>query len=156
MQTGQGTKNLNQGVMECAARRGVSTSGANSTGAQQTITGSISKYTAEAHRALIALRCAVNKRPFHSVADPLYIEEVKLLRPDVQVPSPRTVSRDINTIYYEASKNVKIYFSVRFIVKTALLWLIIVAGTCRLNSPCHRRVVSTFCLLVPWDCRCLV
>lgn len=63
MQTGQGTKNLKQGLIECAARRGVSTSGANSTGAQQTLTRSVSKYTAEAHRALIALRCAVNKRP---------------------------------------------------------------------------------------------
>lgn len=30
MQTGQGTKNLKQGLIECAARRGVSTSGANS------------------------------------------------------------------------------------------------------------------------------
>ncbi|KAG1719043.1 uncharacterized protein EDB91DRAFT_1065957 [Suillus paluster] len=156
MQTGQGMKNLNQGVAECAARRGVSMSGANSTGMQQTITGSVSKYTAEAHHALIALRCVVNKCLFHSVANPLYIEEVKLLRPDVQVPSPRTVSCDINTIYCEASKNDKIYFSVRFIAKTVLLRLIIVAGTCRLNSPCHRRVVSTFCLLVPWDCRCLV
>ncbi|KIK33756.1 hypothetical protein CY34DRAFT_68839, partial [Suillus luteus UH-Slu-Lm8-n1] len=67
-------------------------------------------YTAEAHHALIALHCAVNKCPFHSVADPLYIEEIKLLCPDVQVSSPYTVSCDINTIYCEASKNVKIYF----------------------------------------------
>ncbi|KAG2360528.1 hypothetical protein BDR07DRAFT_1289484 [Suillus spraguei] len=121
MQTGQGTKNLNQGVTECAARRGVSSSGANSTGTQQTLTGSVSKYTAEAHRALIALRCAVNKHLFHAVADSLYIEEIKLLCPNVHLPCPCTVSHDINTIYCEASKNVKVYFSVRFIAYIALL-----------------------------------
>jgi len=71
MQTGQGTKNLNQGVIKYAARRGVSTSEANSTGVQQTMTGTVLKYTAEAHRAFIASRCAINKRPFRSVADPL-------------------------------------------------------------------------------------
>ncbi|KAG1852674.1 hypothetical protein F4604DRAFT_1515386, partial [Suillus subluteus] len=109
-QTAQGTKILNRGIKECIERRGVSLSGPDATGAQQTITQSVSKYTPQAHRALIAMRCAVNKRPFHSVADQLYIEEVKLLRPDVKAPSPRTVSRDINTIYCEASKNVKIYF----------------------------------------------
>ncbi|KAG1761696.1 hypothetical protein EDD22DRAFT_779430 [Suillus occidentalis] len=113
MQTGQGTKNLNRGIKECVQRRGVSTEGPNAKGAQQTLSGSISKYTPEAHRALIAMRCAVNKRPFRSVADPLYIEEVRLLRPDVIVPSPRTVSRDINEIYLQGSKNVKEYFSVR-------------------------------------------
>lgn len=86
MQTSQGTKNLNRGIKECVQRRGVSTEGPNAKGAQQTLSGSISKYTPEAHRALIAMRCAVNKRPFRSVADPLYIEEVRLLRPDVIVP----------------------------------------------------------------------
>ncbi|KAG1863098.1 hypothetical protein F4604DRAFT_1587261, partial [Suillus subluteus] len=81
-------------------------------GAQQTLSGSISKYTPEANRALIVMHCAVNRCPFRSVADPLYIEEVELLRPEVIVPSPRTVSRDINEIYREGSKNVKEYFSV--------------------------------------------
>ncbi|KAG1737739.1 hypothetical protein EDB19DRAFT_1636670 [Suillus lakei] len=120
MQTGQGTNNLVTGIKDCAVRRGVS-SGSDATRAQQTITGSVSKYTVEAHRALIAMRCAVNKRPFHSVADPLYIEEVKLLRPDVKVPSPRTVSCNINTIYTEASQNVKTYFEVRFFAKMQLI-----------------------------------
>lgn len=60
MQTGQGTKNLNRGITECIQRRGVSTEGPNAKGAQQTLSGSISKYTPEAHRALIAMRCAVN------------------------------------------------------------------------------------------------
>ncbi|KAG1847937.1 hypothetical protein C8R48DRAFT_615160 [Suillus tomentosus] len=103
MQTAQGTKNLNRGITECIQRRGVSTEGPNAKGAQQTLSGSISKYTPEAHCALIAMRCAVNRRPFRSVADPLYIEEVRLLRPDVIVPSPRTVSRDINEDFLRVS-----------------------------------------------------
>ncbi|KAG2121285.1 hypothetical protein DEU56DRAFT_746765 [Suillus clintonianus] len=71
MQTGQGMNNLVTGMKDCAVRCGVS-SGSDATGTQQTITGSVLKYTAEAHRALIAMRCAVNKHPFQSVADPLY------------------------------------------------------------------------------------
>ncbi|KAG2363133.1 hypothetical protein BDR07DRAFT_953647 [Suillus spraguei] len=55
MQTAQGTKNLNRGIKECIERRGVSSSGPDATGAQQTITQSVSKYTPEAHRALIAM-----------------------------------------------------------------------------------------------------
>ncbi|KAG0695807.1 hypothetical protein DFH29DRAFT_813803 [Suillus ampliporus] len=156
MQTGQGTKNLNQGIKDCAGWHGVSSTGSAATGAQQTLTGSVSKYMVEAHRALIALCCAVNKRPFHSVADPLYLEEVKLLRPDVKVPSPHTVSCNINTIYSEASKNVKFYFSVRRIAKTWLSPLIHVTETCWCNPPCHQRMVSTFCLLIPGHCHCLV
>ncbi|KAG2157688.1 uncharacterized protein EDB93DRAFT_1078295, partial [Suillus bovinus] len=57
----------------------------------------ISKYTPEAHRSHIVMRYAVNKCPFKS--DPLYIEEVKLLHPDVIVPSPCTVLRDTNDIF---------------------------------------------------------
>ncbi|KAG1737253.1 hypothetical protein EDB19DRAFT_1637227 [Suillus lakei] len=120
MQTGQGTNNLVTGIKDYAVWCGVS-SGSDATRAQQTITGSVLKYTAEAHHALIAMRCAVNKHPFHSVADPLYIEEVKLLHPDVKVPSPHTVSHDINTIYTEASQNVKTYFEVRFFAKMQLI-----------------------------------
>ncbi|KAG1846970.1 hypothetical protein C8R48DRAFT_677758 [Suillus tomentosus] len=32
------------------------------------------------------------ERPFHSVADPLYIEEVKISHPNVHVPSPRRIT----------------------------------------------------------------
>ncbi|KAG1771677.1 hypothetical protein EV702DRAFT_1136563 [Suillus placidus] len=67
MQTAQGTKNLNRGVKECIQRRGISTQGPDATGAQQTLSSSVSKYTPQAHRALIAMRCAVNKRPFNFV-----------------------------------------------------------------------------------------
>ncbi|KAG2047112.1 hypothetical protein BDR06DRAFT_898040 [Suillus hirtellus] len=112
MQTGQGTKNLNWGITECIQCHGVSTEGLNVKGTQQILSSSISKYTPEAHRALIAMHCAVNRCPFRSVTDPLYIKEVRLLHPDVIVPSPCTVSRNINEIYCEGSKNVKEYFSV--------------------------------------------
>ncbi|KAG2053101.1 hypothetical protein BDR06DRAFT_1055145 [Suillus hirtellus] len=110
MQTRQGTKNLNWGITECIQCRGVSTEGLNAKGAQQTLSNSITKYTPEAHCALIVMHCAVNRCPFRSVADPLYIEEVRLLCPDMIVPSPCTVSCDINEIYHEGSMNVKEYF----------------------------------------------
>ncbi|KAG1849506.1 hypothetical protein F4604DRAFT_1593326 [Suillus subluteus] len=62
MQTGQGTKNLNWGSEECVQRRGVSTQVPNAKSIQQTLSSSISKYKPEAHRAIIAMRCAVNKK----------------------------------------------------------------------------------------------
>ncbi|KAG1854523.1 hypothetical protein F4604DRAFT_1802645 [Suillus subluteus] len=43
-------------IKECIERRGVSLSGPDATGAQQTITQSVSKYIPQAHRALIAMR----------------------------------------------------------------------------------------------------
>ncbi|KAG1719768.1 uncharacterized protein EDB91DRAFT_1065342 [Suillus paluster] len=113
MQNGQGTKNLQRGVDECETRRGVQAGTLDSVGAQQTLENSVSSYTQAAHRALIALRCAVSKRPFNFVTDPHYIAEVQLLRPGVIIPNPRTVARDVSAIYLEGSKQVKVYFSVR-------------------------------------------
>ena len=85
-----------------------------SAGAQQTLEKSVSQYTKARHRALIALRCAVDKRPFESVSDALYIEEVDLLRPGTTLPHPTTVSRDVHALYSEGSKSVKEYFAVRY------------------------------------------
>ncbi|KAJ6624792.1 hypothetical protein B0H10DRAFT_1668944, partial [Mycena sp. CBHHK59/15] len=59
------------------------------------------------YRALVALRCASSHRPFNAVQDPYYLEEVELLRPGTKVPSPRTVSHDIHTLYLAGSKMVK-------------------------------------------------
>ncbi|KAG1790352.1 uncharacterized protein HD556DRAFT_1214862, partial [Suillus plorans] len=61
--------------------------------------GSVSKYTPEAHPALVAMRCVINKRPFKFAADLLHIEAVKLLRPGVIALSPHTVSCDIDETY---------------------------------------------------------
>jgi len=69
-------------------------------------------YSPAAHRALIALRCAVSKRPFNSVSDPFYAQEVHMLRPGTKLPSPSTVSRDVAAMYENGSEIVKQYFSV--------------------------------------------
>ncbi|KDQ20120.1 hypothetical protein BOTBODRAFT_102100, partial [Botryobasidium botryosum FD-172 SS1] len=70
------------------------------------------QYTPAMHRAVIALRCAMSKRPFNIVNDPYYKMEVELLRPGTIVPHPSTVSRDICAIYSEAAKHVREYFEV--------------------------------------------
>ncbi|KAG2046663.1 hypothetical protein BDR06DRAFT_830275, partial [Suillus hirtellus] len=63
-------------------------------GAHQTLSGSVSNYTPEAHLALVAMRYVINKRPFKFAAGLLHIEAVKLLRPGVIALSTRMVSRD--------------------------------------------------------------
>ena len=113
MKTGDGTKNLARTIVDCNARRGVAPGDLSSIGAQQTIEKSISEYTPAKHRALIAMRCCVSKRPFNMVRDPHYIEEIHLLRPGTNIPSPATVSRDVNRVYTLGSKQVKEYFLVR-------------------------------------------
>jgi hypothetical protein len=56
--------------------------------------------------------CAANRRPFNSVKDPFYLQEVELLRPGTAVPSPSTVSRDIQAIYLAGAIAIKEYFEV--------------------------------------------
>ncbi|KAF5315255.1 hypothetical protein D9619_006958 [Psilocybe cf. subviscida] len=68
------------------------------------------QYTYATHRALIALRCAKNFRPFNMVTDSDYILEVLLLRPGTKIPDPSTVSRDIKHIYEQMALHVKNYF----------------------------------------------
>jgi hypothetical protein len=75
---------------------------------------SLLMYTPARHRAMIAIRCAVSRRPFNTVSDPFYLQEIELLRPGTQVPTPSTVSRDIQNIYQAGSDVVKEYFSVCF------------------------------------------
>ncbi|KAJ7060828.1 hypothetical protein C8F01DRAFT_988426 [Mycena amicta] len=110
MKSSQGTGNLGKGQKECDRRRGVK--GDTNKGAQQDLFGSLSRYTPARHRAIVALRCASSHRPFNTVADPYYLEEVELLRPGTTVPAPITVSRDVQTLYREGAKNVKEYFKV--------------------------------------------
>ncbi|KAG1815862.1 hypothetical protein EV424DRAFT_1325158 [Suillus variegatus] len=112
MQNGQGTKNLQHGATECEKRRGVEAGSLDAVHAQQTIENSVSSYTQAAHHALIALRCAVSKRPFNSVTDPHYLAEVQLLWPGIIIPNPCTVACDVSVIYLEGLKHVKVYFSV--------------------------------------------
>jgi hypothetical protein len=105
MSTGHGTKNIQDGVKACNKRAGTvtDTTAVKSTGRP---------YSPAAHRALIAMRCAKNHRPFNSVLDEDYQAEVEMLRPGTVLPSPQTVSRDIKAMYAEMSKNVRNYFMV--------------------------------------------
>jgi len=103
MGTKDGTGNLHKAVGKCSQK-------------PQPVTAphptDNTAYSPAAHRALIALRCAVSKRPFNSVSDPLYAQEVQMLRPGTKLPSPSTVSRDIAAMYEGGSNIVKRYFSV--------------------------------------------
>ncbi|KAJ7723015.1 hypothetical protein DFH07DRAFT_722484, partial [Mycena maculata] len=84
------TGNLGKANAKCDKRRGVE--GDTNKDAQQDLHRSISKYTPAHHHALIALHCASSHRPFNTIRDPFYLEEIKLLRPGTSVPSPATVS----------------------------------------------------------------
>jgi len=107
--TSEGTANLKLGAEKCDERNGV-------VGAASALdTGSIAPtYSVAAHRALIALRCAKNHRPFNSILDEDYQTEVQMLRPGTVLPHPITVSRDIRVIYVETAKKVRDYFKVDF------------------------------------------
>ena len=112
MSTGHGTQNLKRGIEQCQKRRGISKERDTQAGAQQTLHGSLSTYTPARHRTLMAMRCAVSRRPFQSVKDPFYLDEVEMLRPGTVVPSPATVSRDVKDIYKASMSHVKEYFEV--------------------------------------------
>ncbi|EGN92942.1 hypothetical protein SERLA73DRAFT_28424, partial [Serpula lacrymans var. lacrymans S7.3] len=60
-----------------------------------------------AYCAIIAMWCAVSRRPFNSVMDPHYLAEVELLRPGTILPSPCIVSHDIQAIYAIISSKIK-------------------------------------------------
>ncbi|KAF8606681.1 hypothetical protein BDV93DRAFT_437436 [Ceratobasidium sp. AG-I] len=109
MQTGDRTQNLLGSAIMCDKHSGT----------QSDLTLSLlpvtsgEVYSAAKHKAIIALRCAQNKRPFNSIADELYKQEVELLHLGTSIPTPQTVSHDIYTIYAGAADGVKNYFNVR-------------------------------------------
>ncbi|KAF5325785.1 hypothetical protein D9611_000913 [Ephemerocybe angulata] len=102
MKTSSGTGNLVAGINACNQRRGISTSSSTS--------GSHVPYTQANHRALLAMRCATNMRPFNFVQDPMYRAEVDMLRPGTSIPDPTTVSRDVKLLYEKMSIHVGKYF----------------------------------------------
>lgn len=104
--TGDGTTNLRIDVEQCLKKQGL----------MEKIKSKedIIPYSEAAHRALIALRCAKNARPFNMVQDEDYLREVQMLRPGTKVPKPITVQRDLHEIYERASILVQDYFMVMF------------------------------------------
>lgn len=105
LKTSSGTQALLSSAKACNSRQGIIQ-------IKEPTSNHFSSYSEARHRVLIALRCAQSKQSFNSVTDPLYQEEVELLRPGTVLPSPMTVSRDLQTIYACAIDGVKQYFAV--------------------------------------------
>ena len=101
--TGDGTTNLQKDVDACLLKQGI---------VHEKPGSSAILYSAAAHRALIALRCAKSGRPINFVTDEDYIREVQMLRPGTIPPHPSTVQRDLLEIYEQTSIAVKSYFAV--------------------------------------------
>jgi hypothetical protein len=89
---GDGTSNLSRNAKNCERRNALMSGSSGQNGSV------IAPYSEARHRTIIALRCAVSKRPFNMVNDPLYLAECRLLRgdPALQLPSVFTVQRDAN------------------------------------------------------------
>lgn len=104
--TGEGTSNLVRTMNLCLESQGIDPRTKSAADGAQPIY----PYSYALHRALIALRCAKNSRPFNMVSDKDYLTEVQMLRPGVIMPRPRTVSDDVNSIYLEVSRHVQQYF----------------------------------------------
>ncbi|KAF8595857.1 hypothetical protein BDV93DRAFT_449766, partial [Ceratobasidium sp. AG-I] len=56
--------------------------------------------------ALLAIRCARDRRSFESVVDDLHNQEVELLRRGTKLPVSATVSNGVSNIYLDASQRV--------------------------------------------------
>lgn len=92
LDTSQGTSNLDHTRRKCMKVNTTAEDGPSDT-------CKLLLYSYLKHRALIATRCAASKRPFNSVTDPYYIQEVEMLRPGTKLPSPAMVFQDIKLMY---------------------------------------------------------
>ena len=111
MKTAAGTGNLMAGIRACNKFNGITDEEAGpSSSSSSTLT---IPYSEAAHRALIALRCASNQRPFNIVNDSLYQIEVNMLRKGTKLPRPEQVGRDTQLLYCEMSSLVCTHLLVR-------------------------------------------
>ena len=69
-------------------------------------------YSPAGHRALIVERVAANARPINMVDYDPYKREVDMLHPGTTVPSPSTVSHDLNDVYLQMSIHIRNYLMV--------------------------------------------
>ncbi|QRW12433.1 hAT family dimerization protein [Ceratobasidium sp. AG-Ba] len=96
LRTGDGTQNLLNTARACNRQRGVLVASNASLYPQLS-------YSATRHRAILALRCARDRRPFESVVDELAQLEVEMLRPGTHLPTGATLSRDALHLYQSSS-----------------------------------------------------
>ncbi|KAH9884326.1 hypothetical protein C8Q73DRAFT_625428, partial [Cubamyces lactineus] len=71
-------------------------------------------YTEARHRALIAVHLSARKRPFHSVEDPEYGKELRLVSQNrsLRTPSQETVRDDVERLYEGFAPRLTAYFEV--------------------------------------------
>ncbi|CAE6424423.1 unnamed protein product [Rhizoctonia solani] len=93
--TRYGTQNLKTAVRACDKRRGVPDS--------LVPLGPEFTFSQLLFRVMLVIWCIVNHRPFHTIANPLFLNIVHLLHPDAIVPTPQTLSSDLTYIYDIAS-----------------------------------------------------
>lgn len=99
-----GTSNFRAATTLCNRRRGKGTP------AQSPLP----EYTEARHRAIIAVHVSACKRLFHSVEDPEYLEELRLVsrNPDIKVPSQETVQDGVKRLYVGLAPLLTAYFEV--------------------------------------------
>lgn len=105
--TCDGTRNLLVSARACDAARGVSVS------LSDEECETVAPYSVARHRAILAIRCARDRRSFESVVDDLHWQEVQLLRPGTELPCSATVSNDVRHIYEDASVTAAQFLQVR-------------------------------------------
>ncbi|CAE6488191.1 unnamed protein product [Rhizoctonia solani] len=101
--TSSGTHNLIRGAEACDIVRKVSQN-------HTVSAGEAHEYSPTRLRALIALWCARNHRPFELFRDDLFTAIVNKLRPGTSLPDPSTISRDVRNIYFDNKDAIRQYF----------------------------------------------
>ncbi|CEL58797.1 hypothetical protein RSOLAG1IB_12198 [Rhizoctonia solani AG-1 IB] len=101
--TSSGTHNLIRGAEACDLVRKVGQKSMVSTGEAR-------KFSPTRLRALIALWCARNHRPFELFRDDLFTAIVDELRPGTSLPDPSTIGRDVRNIYFDNKDAIRQYF----------------------------------------------
>lgn len=91
-----GTQNLRRAIRRCNAKHQIS----DSLAIQYPV---VIPYSHLMFHVLLVVWCVVSYWPFHTVADPLFLDIVHMLRPNVVVPTPHTLSSDLSYIFNLAS-----------------------------------------------------
>jgi hypothetical protein len=106
LRSSDGTQNLLSSAKACDRRRGHRVPA-------PTQPTELAEYSEAKHQAILAIRCARDRRSFESVVDDLHRQEVELLRPGTVLPVSATISNDVKAIYSDASYAVARYLQVR-------------------------------------------
>ncbi|KAF8595108.1 hypothetical protein BDV93DRAFT_457541, partial [Ceratobasidium sp. AG-I] len=103
--TSSGTNNLLRKILQCSATEASHEPVKDSSVAARPF--SVARF-----RALLALWCARNHRPFELVENTLFGAIVDELRPGTLLPDPTTIGRDVRNIYCKNEDWIRSYFKV--------------------------------------------